>query len=165
VNNFDIARTLTLLFAALTLGAATALGSKPAAERTKPKMQIIGDRPDADRAATLAFLQDPKSVFVATPFPKYPLEARRRRQTGRAVVRLSVDEAGRVTEVRLIKSSGHQILDDAGVIACRSWRGKPGPRREVDLPLTYTLGTSAHERRSELSPYMKQTMRSPELSR
>lgn len=80
-----------------------------------------------------------RATFVATPWPNYPYEARRSHITGRGVLRIYVDETGRVTDVKVLKSTGNRQLDDAGLTAFRHWRAKPGTRREVDMPLTFVL--------------------------
>jgi TonB family protein len=80
-----------------------------------------------------------KTVFIAAPRPYYPYEARRGRITGSGLLRIYVDETGKVTEVKVVKSTGNRFLDDAGLRAFRQWRAKPGNRREVDMPLVFVL--------------------------
>ena len=59
--------------------------------------------------------------------PKYPYEARKHHITGSGVLILHVDRAsGTVTSVSVDRSTGHKILDDAGVDAFRQWRFRPG---------------------------------------
>ena len=54
--------------------------------------------------------------------------------------RLDIDEAtGRVKEVRVLKSTGHKILDDAGIKAFRQWRFKPHTIDKVKIPLALGL--------------------------
>jgi periplasmic protein TonB len=80
-----------------------------------------------------------KTVFVTTPRPDYPYEARRSKIEGRGLLRMSVDESGKVTGGKILKSTGNRYLDHAGLAAFRHWRAKPGNRREVDMPLTFVL--------------------------
>ena len=59
---------------------------------------------------------------------------------GRGLLRIYVDESSRVTDVKVLKSTGNQLLDAAGLTAFRHWRAKSGIRREVDMPLTFVMG-------------------------
>jgi TonB family protein len=81
-----------------------------------------------------------KAMFVRAPAPDYPYEARRAREEGTGLFRLFVDEQGRVTVVTVLKSTGHQVLDSESLRVLKSWRTKPGAKREVDVPLKYVLG-------------------------
>ena len=50
-----------------------------------------------------------------------------------------MDETGKVTKVKVVKSTGNRHLDDAGFNAFRQWRARPGNLREVDVPLIFVL--------------------------
>jgi TonB family protein len=80
-----------------------------------------------------------KAMFFRAVKPEYPYEARRRREEGTGLFRLYVDKPGRVTAVTILKSTGHQVLDSEGIRTFRMWRARPGERREVDVPLNFTL--------------------------
>lgn len=77
--------------------------------------------------------------------PKYPPDAIRRRLEGVVLLRLFIDEAGDVRVVKLLESSGHQVLDQAAITAVASWTGTPATRngRPVDalevLPIRFRL--------------------------
>lgn len=77
--------------------------------------------------------------------PVYPLEAVRRRLEGVVLLQLRISEMGKVENVELIKSSGHQILDDAAINAVATWQGQPAKRwgRSVEsierLPIRFRL--------------------------
>jgi TonB family protein len=80
-----------------------------------------------------------KAMFVERPKPDYPYELRSRRLTGSGIFRLFVDEQGRVTNVSALQSTGHRELDAEALKAFMRWRAKPGSKREVDMPVTFTL--------------------------
>jgi TonB family protein len=80
-----------------------------------------------------------KAIFIRTPRPDYPYNLRRLRITGSGVFRLYVDKQGTVTSVRILKSTRHQELDAEALKAFMHWRAKPGPLREVDMPITFTM--------------------------
>jgi TonB family protein len=48
-------------------------------------------------------------------------------------------KTGFVTSVRMEKSTGHKILDDAALEAFRQWRIKPGTIRKFRTPITYNM--------------------------
>jgi protein TonB len=77
--------------------------------------------------------------------PPYPATARRLGIQGTTVLRLYVDAEGRVADVAIERSAGHQDLDHAAAQAVRRWRFEPGRRgREpigmwVLLPVEFRL--------------------------
>ena len=86
-----------------------------------------------------------KQIFTYCPFPTLPTsEYQRLRISGSGVYRLTVDQEGNVTEIKILKRMG--ALGDlrADVAALKTlirWRGKPGSDRIVDV--TWGLPRSA----------------------
>ncbi len=80
-----------------------------------------------------------RQTFVKMPVPTYPYEALRARHEGSGVFRLYIREDGKVVAVKPLKGTGHGELDDAAVEGFTRWRAKVGSRREVDLPVNFTL--------------------------
>lgn len=108
--------------------------------RKGPKTEYIRFQPgNGTLKSSREFDAKVKTVFIATPRPDYPYEARRSRISGSGLLRIYVDETGKVMEVKVMKSTGNRVLDDAGLQAFRQWRAKPGNRREVDMPLVFVL--------------------------
>jgi TonB family protein len=71
---------------------------------------------------------------------EYPAEARQRHLEGRGIVVGAVDfETGKVTLVRMEKSTGHKILDDAALRSFRQWRFKPRLIKQFRTPVTYEM--------------------------
>lgn len=54
--------------------------------------------------------------------PDYPASSRRLGEQGRVVLRVELDETGRITSVRVAESSGHKRLDEAGLAAVKQWQ-------------------------------------------
>lgn len=81
---------------------------------------------------------------VRTP-PSYPPVSRRLGETGKVVLRVELDEAGRVSLAQVINSSGYKRLDEAALAAVGSWRCQPAQRdgqavRSVAVqPFEFTL--------------------------
>lgn len=63
-------------------------------------------------------------LLAAEP-PRYPVESRRRRETGTVVLLVVVDESGRVSAISVATSSGVDRLDKAALSAVRRWRWSP----------------------------------------
>ena len=57
--------------------------------------------------------------------PPYPPAARRLREEGDVRLSVHIDESGRVTEVKIARSSGSSRLDAAAVETVKKWRFKP----------------------------------------
>lgn len=82
--------------------------------------------------------QDSKVVPIVAPPPRYPLDAQGQRPMGHGVVLMEIDvETGRVKSVKIHKSTGHKILDEAAIQAFRRWRFKPGTPRFVHSPISF----------------------------
>ena len=60
--------------------------------------------------------------------PLYPALSRRLREQGEVLLRVELDEQGRVSAARIEKPSGSQRLDDAALTAVRRWRCQPTQR-------------------------------------
>jgi protein TonB len=82
-----------------------------------------------------------KTLIIANPRPEYPREARLKGMQGQGYFRIYFGRDGRATRVGVIKSTGHELLDNAAITAFRQWHAKPGVRRELDLPIAYKLGS------------------------
>lgn len=75
---------------------------------------------------------------ISAPRPDYPDYARAHHLTGSGIVVVTVDlRTGYVESARILKSSGHRILDEAALAAFRRWRFKPGTTPEVRIPFRY----------------------------
>lgn len=63
--------------------------------------------------------------FIVPPPVEYPRASRRLRETGRAIVRVLINEAGQPQQVQLKTSTGFPLLDEAALAAVRKARFKP----------------------------------------
>ncbi len=85
-------------------------------------------------------------AFRSTPRPpSYPRMARRRNLEGVVLIEVLVDEAGNSQEIKIIESSGHEILDKAALRAVKKWEFKPMVRdgiatlSKVRVPVAFNL--------------------------
>jgi len=80
-----------------------------------------------------------KVVFLKHPLPDYPYEALANNWRGVGRFRIHLNEQGRVTAVGIVKSTGHPTLDESAIKALLAWQAVPGPKRDVDLPVTFVM--------------------------
>lgn len=82
------------------------------------------------------------------PKPEYPQRARAAEMEGQSIVEALVDIDGKIIEVRLVKSSGFGILDEAALEAARKAVFTPGEQRGkpvrvwVNIPFNFSLTSS-----------------------
>lgn len=57
--------------------------------------------------------------------PNYPARSRRLNEQGRVLLRVELDEEGRISGAAVKTSSGFPLLDEAAVNAVKAWRCKP----------------------------------------
>jgi protein TonB len=60
--------------------------------------------------------------------PDYPALSRRLGEEGKLMLQVELDESGRISNTRIINSSGYSRLDNAALAAVKSWRCKPAVR-------------------------------------
>jgi protein TonB len=60
--------------------------------------------------------------------PTYPAISRRMGEEGKLVLRVELDENGRIDDARVINSSGYERLDTAALSAVKSWQCNPSKR-------------------------------------
>jgi TonB family protein len=73
--------------------------------------------------------------------PIYPYSDRATHRQGHGFFRIAIDlKTGCAASVTVAKSTGFKTLDDSPVAALRKWCWKPGKWREVDTPVTFTMG-------------------------
>jgi protein TonB len=74
------------------------------------------------------------------PGPDYPGSARRNHLEGTVVVEFTVDSSGALTSVKLQKSSGHPVLDEAAVAVIKQrWRFPPGSPGYYFKPFVFQM--------------------------
>ncbi len=79
------------------------------------------------------------AMFPTKALPIYPREAMRARATGTGLFRMYIEPDGRVRAIGVMKSTGNKHLDLAAAGGLYRWKAFPGKRREVDMPVTFTM--------------------------
>lgn len=58
--------------------------------------------------------------------------------------RLSLDfKTGLVSKMAVVRSTGFRTLDNSALFALRQWTWKPGRWKEIDMPVTFTMGSGS----------------------
>lgn len=103
----------------------------------------VGIGGGVDRAGLLKAYR--RSIYTAVDSRKqYPALARRARLSGVVHVAVVVDGGGQILEVRVERSSGHELLDEAACEAVRGLGKMPSPpeglvwtRQKIVIPVKY----------------------------
>jgi TonB family protein len=73
--------------------------------------------------------------YAENPKPIYPQEARDRGYEGEVVLRVEVLSNGRVGQIEVRKSSGHELLDRSALTTVKQWRFIPARKGDTAIPL------------------------------
>jgi TonB family protein len=76
------------------------------------------------------------------PKPDYPIEARRQKLEGTGRFEVHITRDGAVEFVKIMKSTGHEILDRTAVEGLRRWRFRPKSIKVVRVPIQYAMSLS-----------------------
>jgi TonB family protein len=74
-----------------------------------------------------------KAEWIEKPLPEFPMGVFYEGLEGSVVVSLTLDQSGRVTSSRVIRTSGHAILDRLAREASMNWRLAPHSVVPTDL--------------------------------
>ena len=106
--------------------------SRMAGERTESKTYSAAqaarqsDNGEPASAITLA-----KPLYRQNPAPAYPSKARRLGYEGVVMLKVLVDENGRVDDLTVLESSGYPILDRTALASVRKWLFEPGTEGDI----------------------------------
>jgi TonB family protein len=73
------------------------------------------------------------------PAPKYPLEARKHHWEGGGLVELRLGPDHTVRTVKVLRSTGHSVLDEDAAQALRLWKFTRDSADQIRVPITYSL--------------------------
>ncbi len=95
-------------------------------------VRVVTDTPTGFRDA---FDQAP--VVIARVYPVYPEMARQAELEGVVLLKVGIDELGRVREAIVLQSIDG--LDEAALDAIYQWRFQPAMQRDVPVPVWYSV--------------------------
>lgn len=89
--------------------------------RKKPRIHVPAEQPRTIQKDPTVRIPTQRTATIfeqeGNPRPEYPTEARQRKMEGEVILSAVVDAEGTTSKVRVMKSSGHRILDEAAVEA------------------------------------------------
>jgi TonB family protein len=94
-----------------------------------------GAPPRVDLTGSIANVKEPELIHKVKPV--YPELARRARVAGEVVLRITIDEEGKVGFVAVEK--GHPLLTGAAVSAVKEWQYRPTIENGKAIPVTTTV--------------------------
>ena len=78
------------------------------------------------------------SYFVKAFPPNYPDIAITQHKRGNGLFRLTIDRpTGKITAVKVLKSTGIKILDDSAAAAFLQWKAKPNRLDYIVIPVSF----------------------------
>ena len=81
-----------------------------------------------------------KGICLYAPDPEFPMDLVRRGVRGKGVFRVTIDRStGKVTEVKVIRSTPYQILNELAAKSLLQWRFKPGTIAGFEIPITFEV--------------------------
>jgi protein TonB len=118
----------------------------------RPSTTTLPSASSSERSVSLLTSPPPdeKIVFARpryeeNPKPVYPAEARKKGYQGEVILKAKILSNGRVGQVELKKSSGHEILDRSALAAVKQWKFIPAKEGGesipvwVNIPVTFQL--------------------------
>jgi TonB family protein len=76
---------------------------------------------------------------IYAPKPQYPATAMRHGWAGNGLFLCKLRPDGTVSSVTVLKSTGREVLDQAGIAAFQQWRFKLGQGKSAEIPLNFTM--------------------------
>jgi len=73
--------------------------------------------------------------YAENPKPPYPQEAREKGHQGEVLLRVEVLASGRVGQLEVKRSSGHETLDQSALSTVKQWKFIPAQKGEAAIPL------------------------------
>ena len=74
----------------------------------------------------LKIIHEAIPIYRSNPSPKYPRIARMRGYQGNVLLDVLVNKNGKVNDLKIFKSSGHPLLDNAATSTVKHWLFEPG---------------------------------------
>lgn len=142
---------LLIYFHIMKLGSET-LSSREFPDGEAIASQLFNDETQTESGFEGFFECDTMPQIIDYPQPKYPESMEKAGIQGTTILRLLVDEEGRVKEVRVMESSRHRPLDEAAMQAATKILFKPGKVSDkavpcyVSVPYRFELRDSKNEK-------------------
>lgn len=94
-----------------------------------PRAEAVMEAAASDASAEQSVVTEPVAAdYLRNPPPVYPRAALRKRMQGTVMIEVRVGKDGLPLHVRLQRTCGHGLLDEAALEAVRKWRFVPARR-------------------------------------
>ena len=100
---------------------------EPIKEAPQPEPEPVVEAPPSKPAAPVQLTGDMLECSQKSE-PNYPPASRRTGEQGSVKLRLELDESGHITSVKVVESSGHARLDNAGMAVVENWKRRAATR-------------------------------------
>ena len=84
-------------------------------------------------------MSEAKPLKHINPAPQYPSMARRRGWEGTVLLRVFVNDLGKVDEITINQSSGHSTLDRAAIKTVMKWQFEPAAKNDKNISSTIII--------------------------
>ncbi|MCC7134859.1 MAG: energy transducer TonB [Nitrosomonas sp.] len=101
--------------------------SPPAPAETVPQT-VAAARPAQMPAGPVTLSTELSVSCPEMARPPYPALSRRLGEEGKLTLQVELDESGKITQTKIVKSSGYSRLDSAAVATVKTWRCRPATR-------------------------------------
>ncbi|MFH1293107.1 MAG: energy transducer TonB [Pseudomonadota bacterium] len=109
-----------------------AIEARPVPDKEEGQLPIFGEG-EKYLEATPILIREAVPAYKKNPPPRYPRIARRRGYEGTVIMQVLVDRNGRVKELHIVQSSGHDVLDRAAITSVKNWQFEPGMRGDLKV--------------------------------
>lgn len=101
---------------------------EPAGDQVNESTSMAGAQPTQMPAGPVTLSSELSVSCPKLNAPTYPAISRRMGEEGKLVLRVELDENGRIDDAKVINSSGYERLDTAALTAVKSWQCNPSRR-------------------------------------
>jgi protein TonB len=108
-------------------------------------MSVVSQARSVDQLVTSTAVRQASPLYQHNPPPSYPRQARERGWQGTTWLQVEVLADGNPGLVKVVRTSGYIMLDEASVQTVRAWRFQPATRDNkaisswVEIPIRFEL--------------------------
>ena len=104
-------------------------------EQTESQTTLKATKQSTSALSPLKIIHEAIPIYRSNPSPKYPRIARIRGYQGNVLLDVLVNKDGKVHDLKIFKSSGYPLLDNAATSTIKHWLFEPGMigSKKVDM--------------------------------
>ncbi|MGW8324875.1 MAG: energy transducer TonB, partial [Desulfobacterales bacterium] len=95
-------------------------------EQTDSQTTLKATKQNTTALSPLKTIHEAIPIYRSNPSPKYPRIARIRGYQGNVLLDVLVNKDGKVHDLKIFKSSGYPLLDNAATSTVKHWLFEPG---------------------------------------